>query len=169
MAFHVLFKSNPNVITSLCVRSERAMTRLTSWPLLCHGTGPGQKPQVYYGSRSQTAWSLRWDGHSSRRWRGLSMPLEVMVPWSQLCSCCSAPLGCGADPAPAFTAAPLESLDKSTNCLVFVSAFFNSGLQATRLPPGILSRWVSFLNLVKEDTLGRCEQNGPGEIGEVYF
>lgn len=97
------------------------------------------------------------------------MPLEVLVPWSQLWSCHGAPLGYGAAPAPAFTAAPLESLGKSTNCLIFVSAFFKSGLQATHLPPGILSRWVSFLNLVKEDTLGRSERNGPGEICEMHF
>lgn len=141
LAFHVLFKSNPNVITSLCVRSERALTRMTSWPLPCHGTGPGQKLQIYSGSLSQTAWSLQWEGHSSRRWRGLSIPLEVMVPWSQLCSRCSAPLGCGAPPAPAFAATPLESLGEPTDCLVFLSAFFKSGLQATCLPPGIHSRW----------------------------
>jgi len=68
------------------------------------------------------------------------MPLEVMVLKSQFCSHCGAPLGCGAAPDLAFAATPLESLGKSTNCLVFISALVKSGLQATRLPSGILSR-----------------------------
>lgn len=82
--FHVLFKSKPNVITSLFVRFERAMARLTRWPLPCHGTGPGQKTKVYSGFPSHVVWSLLWDRERIRRWKGLSVAPEPVVPWSHL-------------------------------------------------------------------------------------
>lgn len=82
LAFHVLFKSNPNVITSLFVRSERAMTRLTRWPPPCHGTGPGQKTQVYSGIPSHTVVPATRQRQDKKMDRTLCAPCDTAVlPW----------------------------------------------------------------------------------------
>lgn len=167
LAFHVLFKFNPNVITSLCVRSEGDVTRLTVWPLPHHGTDPDGKLRFTRGLALGLCGSSGRMDVATREGRGLPMPLEVMVPCNQLYS--HHGMAHGRQPQLLPSSLLPWSLRQVHELLVFVPAFFIRGLEASRLPPGILSRWVSFFNLLKEDTLGRSGWNGSGEMGEIFL
>lgn len=160
MAFHAFFKSNPNVITSLCARSERAVTRLTSWLFLVTALAQVRNPGLLWVLLPDFVVPLVRQTQQQETERTLHAPGGdgPMEPALLMLWCCP---GVRSSPSSCLYCPSFRVLGKSSNCLVFVSAFFKSGLQVTCLAPEILSRWVRFLDLVKEDTLGRSEWNGP--------
>lgn len=104
LAFHVLFKSNPNVIMSLFERSERAMPKLTSslpqhWPW-------SENPGLLWVSLSHSVVP------AMRQTQDKKMERTLCVPWGggpmePSLWHCSAALGYRGAPGPVFTAALL--------------------------------------------------------------